>query len=264
MTVTTLDVRNPGPMTGAGNHTYLVPGASPVLIDAGVGQPGHLEAIEAAGGGADATLRVLVTHIHPDHASGAPAIAARLAHARFAKYPWAGRDQQYALRWEPLADGDTIGTPEGPLVVIHTPGHVPDHVCFWHEDSRTLFSGDLATIGTTVVIPASQGGDLVAYLDSIRRVLALSPARMLPAHGPVIEDPRALLEEYLAHRAERERQVLEQLDAGVADLAAMVAHIYPDIDPRLAFMARESLTAHLVKLRNEGRVREVQGRWRLA
>ena len=75
------------------------------------------------------------------------------------------------------------------LRAVHTPGHAPDHLCFWHEESRTLFSGDLAVKGTTVYIPPNLQGDLADYLASLERVRALQPARLLPAHGPVIDDP---------------------------------------------------------------------------
>ncbi len=250
-------------MTGAGNHTYLIPGERPVLVDAGVGHDAHVQDIHDAVG-ATASVRVLVTHVHPDHASGAPALAARLPRATFAKMPWPERDARYDVPWQPLGDGEVVDTDEGPLVAVHTPGHAPDHLCFWHADSRTVLCGDLAVIGSTVVIPANAGGDLADYLASLGRILALQPARMLPAHGPAIEDPAALLNEYLAHRAERERQVLELLDAGVGDVATMVARIYPGLVTAIVPMAEESVTAHLRKLEKEGKssVDRSSGRWK--
>lgn len=253
-------------MTGSGNHTYLIPGDAPVLVDAGVGHPDHLQAVDEGVRGSAAPLRVVVTHAHVDHASGAPAIAGRRPDASFAKLPWPDHDTRYPVAWEALAGGDVVPTDEGSLVAVHTPGHAPDHLCFWHADSRTLFCGDLAVIGSTVVIPAGAGGDLAAYLDSLRRVLALDPARMLPAHGPIIEDPAALLTHYLAHRAERERQVLELLAAGVGDVDAIAARIYKGLARALVPMARQSVTAHLVKLEKERRasVDPAAGRWAIA
>ncbi len=158
---------------------------------------------------ARASLHLVVTHAHSDHIAGAPAIRERRPSTRLSKMPWPIRDRD--LAWTPLADGDVIETGEGPLQVVHTPGHAPDHICLWHVESRTLFVGDMLQQGTTVVIPASHGGSVSAYLASLDRLLRLNPARALPAHGPVIEDPPALIRYYVKHRAEREEQVLAAL-----------------------------------------------------
>lgn len=252
-----LHARNPGPYTGDGNWTYLIPGARPVLIDAGVGQPEHLDAIaaEAAGGLAE----VLVTHAHSDHAAGAPAIRSRWPSARLSKMPWPERDDEVA--WTPMADGDTVMTGAGPLEVLHTPGHSPDHLALWHAESRTVFVGDLMQMGTTVFIPASSGGNLADYLASLNRLLRLAPVRAWPAHGPAIEDPLALIQYYLDHRRQREEQVLTALDDGLATVEAITDRIYTGLAPALTPMARESVLAHLVKLEAEGRARRGEGRW---
>ena len=243
---------NPGPLTGQGNTTWLITGRATVLIDAGTGDPRHLDDLAVAVG--DMALAcVLVTHAHPDHASGAPAIAARMPHARFAKMPWPGRDRQYAVPWEPLADGDVIEAGDDELIAIHTPGHAPDHLCFWHRASGDVLCGDLAVEGSTVVIPASSRGDLAAYIASLERVLALQPARLLPAHGPVINEPDTLLRGYLAHRREREEQILAALRAGDATVDAIVARVYAVVSPALTGMAGESVMAHLLKLQSDGR-----------
>jgi len=247
-------------MTGRGNATWLIPGRVPVLIDAGTGDPRHLGDLHAALG-ASRLERVLVTHAHADHASGARAIAARMPHVRFAKMPWPLRDRSYQVLWEPLADGDVIEAGDTALVAVHTPGHAPDHLCFWEADSRTLFCGDLAVRGTTVVIPANGGGDLAEYLNSIERVLALAPARLLPAHGPVIDEPEKVLRQYLVHRREREGQVLAALAAGDTSADAVVARVYAGLAPSLVPLARDSVTAHLVKLERDGRVRREGELW---
>jgi glyoxylase-like metal-dependent hydrolase (beta-lactamase superfamily II) len=251
---------NPGPMTGRGNTTWLIPGRTPTLIDAGTGDPRHLDELATALGGA-ALARVLVTHAHVDHASGAPAIHERMPGVRFFKMPWLARDSRYGVSWESIADGDVLDAGDGSVTAVHTPGHAPDHLCFWHEPSRSLFCGDLAVRGTTVVIPASSGGDLTEYLASIERVLALAPRRLLPAHGPVIEHPEKLLRNYLAHRREREEQILAALAAGDTSADAVVARLYAALSPPLAPMARESVTSHLLKLEREGRVRRDGENW---
>lgn len=248
-------------MTGSGNWTYLIPGSSPVLVDAGVGKPSHVDAVLSQVPDGPAT--VVVTHAHSDHASGAPALAARAPAARFLKYPWPERDAAVPVEWQRLRDGDVVESGEGPLVVVHTPGHSPDHLALWHAESRTALTGDLLVLGSTVVIPASHGGVLTDYLASLHRIAALRPARALPAHGPAIEDPLALITSYLAHRDARERQVLEALATGSATVAAIVDRIYQRLDAALVPMARESILAHLVRLAGDGRVTERDGMWTL-
>ena len=253
---------NPGPMTGGGNTTWLIAGQVPTLIDAGTGEPAHLEALERALGGAR-LAQVLVTHSHIDHASGAMAIAERMPHVRFLKMPWPEQDVAWRVRWHPLTDGEMVAAGDSALAAVHTPGHSPDHLCFWHQDSRQLFCGDLAWKGSTVVIPSSHGGDVAAYVASLERILQLDPQAMLPAHGPVIDRPVELLREYIDHRALRERQVLAALRSGLTNPDEMVARIYPTLEAALVPVAQESVRAHLVKLEREGRAFHHGERWRL-
>ena len=240
-------------MTGSGNWTWLIRGRVTTLIDAGTGLPEHLDALERALEG-DRLAQVLVTHAHGDHASGAPALADRFPGVRLRKMPWPERDVKWPAAWEPLGDGDAIEAGDGVLRTVHTPGHAPDHLCFWHEDSRTVFCGDLVVKGTTVYIPPNLQGDLIAYLRSLERVLALQPMRLLPAHGPVIDDPEAAIRGYLEHRREREEQILELLRAGESAPDAMVTRMYRGLKDSLVPLARESVLAHLIKLYKEGAI----------
>lgn len=252
-----LHAGNPGPYTGDGNWTYLIAGDRPVLIDAGVGEAGHLDALAAET--VDGPVDVVVTHAHSDHAAGAPVIQSRWPAARFLKHPWPDRDA--SVPWLAVTDGETVMTGEGPLEVLHTPGHSPDHIALWHAESRTVFVGDLLQLGTTVFIPASSGGSLADYLASLERLRQLAPVRAWPAHGPVIDDPMALIQYYLDHRRQREEQVLAALEEGLATAEAITARIYVDLAPALAPMARESVLAHLVKLEGEGRARGAGTLW---
>jgi glyoxylase-like metal-dependent hydrolase (beta-lactamase superfamily II) len=251
---------NPGPFTGAGNWTYLFPGPSPVLFDAGVGHPEHIAAIAAAA--AEGPSRVIVSHAHPDHASGAPALLARWPSLAVGKMPWPEQDDG-RIAWQAVGDGDLVETGEARLQVIHTPGHAPDHIALWDANGRVLYAADLMQLGNTVAIPSGHGGDLAVYLRSLRRVQALAPVRVLPAHGPAIEDPLALVDHYLKHRHQREVQVIAALESRLDSVDAITDRIYTGLSPQLIPLARQSVLAHLVKLEQEGFARQGGGRWTL-
>jgi glyoxylase-like metal-dependent hydrolase (beta-lactamase superfamily II) len=253
-------------MTGAGNNTYLLVGddRAATLVDAGVGEPRHLDDLAAALTARDAQLEtVLVTHGHADHAAGAPLIGARHSSAAFRKHPWPEEDERYPVAWLSLQDGDRVGSGDETLTTLHTPGHSPDHLAFWHPPSRTVFSGDLVALGSSVMIHWSRGGDLGQYLASLERLLQLDPRQLLPAHGPAIDDPRAVLAGYLAHRRQREQQVVAALRAGHSTVQAIAESIYDGLAPALMPAARENVRAHLEKLRTDGLAANDDGRWTL-
>lgn len=229
-----LPAGNPSEWTGpTGNNTWLLAGPPPVLIDAGIGKEEHLDAIASALGGAPLDL-VLVTHGHVDHVSGVPMLRAR----------WPEVDVRGAGE-RPLIDGELIQAGNTVLEALHTPGHSPDHFCFLDRSTRDVYCGDLARLGGTVVIPAGRGGDLRAYLESLRRVRALAPRQLLPAHGPIVTEPKKLLDAYIVHRGIRTEQIRMALADGLTTVDEIVERLYPGLSERLLDAARDTVRAHL-------------------
>lgn len=259
---------NPGTMTGPGTNTYLVGRRDPILIDTGAGVPDYVPLLERylAERGWTQPSRVILTHRHRDHLGGVDQLRARFRGLAVAKM--IHRDAGLPAPIDDLRDGATITGDGVTLIAVHTPGHASDHLCFYLGEERALFTGDVVLGGSTTVIP-SDDGDLLDYMASLRKLLALDVRRIYPAHGPVIEDGPARIREYVEHRLMRERQILEALGDGLHTIPAMVARIYADVAPPLHAAAAMSVESHLRKLAREGRVRETleggkPSRWALA
>jgi glyoxylase-like metal-dependent hydrolase (beta-lactamase superfamily II) len=253
--VTRVLAPNPSPLTLEGTNTFVVadPAArTVVVVDPGPAIDDHVTRVVRACGGRAVEL-VLLTHTHADHAEGARAFADR------AGAPLAALAAGWASPGAPdLAGGAPLAAAGVALEPLPTPGHAADHCCFLLPAERAAFTGDhVLGRGTTVV--EWPGGDMAAYLRSLELLLDRDLERLYPGHGPPVGDPRARVEGYLAHRREREAQVLAALEAGDRTPAEVVARVYADVDPVLHPAAELSVRAHLVKLVAEGRVRAEDG-----
>lgn len=239
---------NPGPFTLEGTNTWIVGDGPTLVIDPGPDDAEHLRAVRVAAGDVRA---ILLTHHHPDHAPGAAALSGTTGAPVLAFDPAPGES--------PLGDGATTSVPGATLTAVHTPGHTSDHLSFWNERSGELYTGDAVLgRGTSVIDPPE--GDLTAYLASLRRLASLGPRVIRPGHGPDVEDAAGLLEGYLEHRAERERQVVLGLATEPRTPAELVPAIYAGYPAELHPVAARSVLAHLLKLEAEGRARRVGDR----
>jgi glyoxylase-like metal-dependent hydrolase (beta-lactamase superfamily II) len=283
-TIRRVIAENPSKFTYFGTGTYIVGHGDVVVIDPGPVLDSHRDALAAALAG-ERVRAILVTHCHADHSplsawlkeeTGAPTVA-------FGPHPRPTDDEVAAL-----ADlhGDDEGEGEGEghetkveestdfdfvpdhtavdgevvfewagcrLSAVHTPGHTSNHLCYAYPEESALFSGDhVMGWSTTVVSPPD--GDMAAYIESLRKVAGRDDGVLWPTHGPPRYDTAAYVSALLEHRLERERQVLEQVRAGVGTIADMVEILYADVRPELHKAARRSVLAHVVKLVADGRV----------
>lgn len=226
-------------MTLSGTNTWLIDGAQPALIDAGIGDDRLIEAIAAHLGGRP-LARVIVTHGHGDHASGVAALRRRWPALEACKWPLGGEQG-----WRAVRDAEWLDAGDGRLQVLHTPGHAADHICLWDPSTGDLFSGDMLILGTTVMIPAGRGGGLRAYLESLDRMAVLAPRRIYPGHGDVIDDPQAVIRHYQQHRRERDAQVRACLAEGLTTADQIVARLYRGLPASMLPAARMTIQAHL-------------------
>lgn len=254
--VVTILGQNPGPFTGPGTNTFLVgTSAEPLLLDLGQGQPAWLPLVEQAlhehrgGTGIEA---VVITHAHPDHIGGFKDARRRFGERPLYKLPWPGMDGAASTSITLADEGTVVETEGATLRAIHTPGHAEDHLCWWLEEERAVFTGDVVLGAGTTIIP-EHGGDLLDYLRSLKRLLGLEPSVLYPAHGPPVRDACGRIRDYIAHRELREQQIIAALRAGQALVVDMVAGIYADVPVFLHPAAAVSVGSHLRKLEREGR-----------
>lgn len=275
--------KNPSKFTYHGTGTYIVGGDAVAVIDPGPAVPSHQEALQRALDGRTVTA-ILVTHCHADHSplaawlrdtTGAPTVAFG---PHVVDPDWVDDDTPDEPDEEELAaqaageakveetldldfspdvrvtTGEIAATGDGwTLTAVHTPGHTSNHTCFWMPEQRALFSGDhIMGWSTTVITPPD--GNMRDYFESLERVRGLSAATLWPTHGAPVTDVAPFLDAFVAHRLEREAQVLVAVRDGVALVPDMVKRLYAAVPTKLHKAAGRSVLAHLMKLVADGLV----------
>ncbi len=244
----TVLAKNPGIMTLDGTNTWVLReqgAARSVVVDPGPLDETHLAAVAEAAG---SVALIVLTHWHHDHTEGAERFAA------MTNAPVRALDSALCRDAGPLTDGEIIDVDGLIVEVIATPGHTTDSICLLLDAEKSLLSGDtILGRGTTVI--THPDGVLGPYLESMRTLRALIGTdrvdRILPAHGPVIEDPAGVIDFYISHREERLDQVRAALEAGDQTPDEVVTRVYANVDNVLWPAARLSVEAQLDYLRTE-------------
>jgi glyoxylase-like metal-dependent hydrolase (beta-lactamase superfamily II) len=231
---------NPGPFTLTGTNTWIV-GRDPCwIVDPGPDLGEHVENVLAEAVRRGGAAGIALTHDHGDHAGAAAAVRAGAGGVPVGAARWTGADVR-------LADGDAFG----PLHVVATPGHATDHLAF--VTGAVCFTGD-AVLAESSVFVAPDPGALRGYLAALERLRAMRLELLCTGHGPPVRDPDALIGRYLAHRADRERRLVEALGDGLRSVDELLDRAWSDAPASLRLAATATLMAHLDKLDEEGRL----------
>lgn len=247
--VTLVRADNPGPKTLEGTNTWVlaVEGAAWV-VDPGPDLDPHLDAVATVVAEHGGLAGVALTHRHGDHADGVAGLLRRSGSAPvLSRSGWLPPDAPDGSRAVAVDDGER----HGPFRVLATPGHARDHVVYLHEDLG--FVGD-TVLGRGSVLLVPHEGALDGYLRALGRLRDENLDRLLPGHGPLVEDPQAKLDEYIAHRLDRERRLVAALDGGARSVDALLDAVWDDAPGVLRLAAAVTLQAHLDKLEGEGRL----------
>lgn len=261
---------NKGAFTAWGSGTYVVGHGEVAVIDPGPHNAAHIDNLLKHLGD-ERIGHIVVTHTHSDHSPGARVLQAHLRaksgsadvapivgcapHARLGPNDEPveeGGDFDHKPDTE-LHDGDLVRGPGWTLGAVHTPGHTSNHLCYALTEEQALFSGDhVMGWSTTVVSPPD--GDMAQYIASCRKLLARKDSVLYPTHGAPITAPQTFIAQLIAHRLEREAQIVACIGDGVAEIPAMVARLYANVDAGLHRAAARSVEAHLIALERAGRV----------
>ncbi len=263
---------NGGPMTFHGTNSYVLGQQDVVVIDPGPDDDAHLERILAAVPPGARVAAILVTHAHMDHTggvaklaamTGAPIMAFGRAHdgrsalmSGLAKTLEIGGGEGVDHAFQPdvrLRHGQRIELAGEGIEVVHTPGHLSNHICFAVPKRNLVFTGD-HVMGWSTTLISPPDGSISDFVASCELLAERAEATYLPGHGDPVEDGAAEARRQVAHRRMREGAVLDALQAGPSTIAGLTAQIYADVARHLHPAAARNVLAHLLDLTDRGRV----------
>lgn len=206
---------------------------------------------------------IILTHVHPDHVAGVKALNDHLGQKLRARVPVAAhrltagslKNQVSVDRY--IEDDEVLelnGEPSINLRALYTPGHARGHLCFYDQRTGALISGDnIVGFGSVLIDPPE--GNMRDYLNSLERMRELPNLSVLfGGHGPAIANPYQKIDEYIAHRLQREELILTAVREGASTPREIVARAYTDVSPKAHALAERAVLAHLEKLEADGLV----------
>jgi len=252
-----------GPPAWEVSNVYFVGEKEVVIIDAGyqTRESAYCILDTWRSMGRPPVKAILITHAHMDHAgalaalveeTGAPVrmheLELKFLGGMFPAERVAGT----------IGEGDEIEVDGMTFKVLHIPGHTPGHLCFFDDDGGILFTGDqIVGKGYAVIMPPH--GNMAEYMAGLKRISRLKLQKLLPGHGPPVDDPDAKIREYMDHRVLREIQILRHIEEGRISIPQMADDIYSDMHPVLRHAGQYQILSHLVKMEAEGMVKCEEG-----
>lgn len=253
---------NPAPYTFKGTGTYIIGHDRVAVIDPGPDIPSHIDAIVASLGD-EQISHILITHNHKDHSPAAKPLAAKCG-AKI--YGLDVSDQQHAdvdaeegidKNYAPdilLKDGEIINGANWTIEVIHTPGHLSNHICFAYHEEQSLFTGD-HVMGWSTTIISPPDGNMAEYLASLEILRLRDDKIYYPTHGRPIENPKQFVTQLIGHRLRRDKEIIKAIAGGAHTIDEIVGIIYAMIDRKLYLAASRTIFAHLIRLVELGKVK---------
>ena len=265
--ITCILAPNPGPMTYRGTNTYIIDNNELAIIDPGPLNDEHFDNILKVIDERPVKF-IFLTHSHIDHSPLAKQLSNKLGTQIFAFGPSdSGLSKVMLLLiaegYKSLAegidndfipdhfikDGDKFILGNKNIKVIHTPGHMGNHVCFQYDD--ILFSGDhVMDWATSMVSPPY--GDLTQFMASCRMLQTKQFDLFLPGHGEPVRNPSERLNFIISHRLYREEQIISTIKNTPMTAIEITKIIYTEIDQRLIPAATRNVFAHLIDLKERG------------
>lgn len=254
---------NPSPFTFHGTGTYIVGRGNVAVIDPGPLIDAHVDALMRALEGETVT-HIVITHTHRDHSPAAAPLKELTGAPTYGFGPHGsgrpdsggeveeGADRAFTPD-VPVRDGERIAGDGWTFEAVHTPGHTSNHLCYSFLEENVLFPGD-HVMGWSTTVVSQPDGDMQAYMHSLERLQKRTEAAYWPTHGPSIREPQAFVGALLAHRHEREEQILACLAGGPSTIPEMVETMYTDVAPHLHPAAARSVQSHLVHMVETARV----------
>jgi glyoxylase-like metal-dependent hydrolase (beta-lactamase superfamily II) len=255
---------NRSPFTWTGTGTYIIGRGKVAVIDAGPMLEDHVAALIKSLTNETVTHQ-LITHTHSDHSPASRPLKAATGAPTYGYGPHgagrfeqgivveAGGDQDF-MPDHKVKDGDVIEGDGWSFECVYTPGHTSNHICYKWREADILFTGDhVMGWSTTVVSPPD--GDMGQYMASLEKLLRRDDATYQPTHAGPVRDPKPFVKSLIAHRREREAQILDCLKSGTTNIADMVTEMYVGLNPNLIGPARRSVFSHVVDLSERGKVK---------
>jgi glyoxylase-like metal-dependent hydrolase (beta-lactamase superfamily II) len=259
---------NPSPFTFHGTGTYILGTGKVAVIDPGPDDEAHIDAILACLDG-ETVSHILVTHTHMDHSPGCRLLQAKTGAPTYAYGPHgAGKIEQGVqveeggdMEFDPdhlLTHGEIIQGGDWSVECVYTPGHTSNHLCFQLREQKALFTGD-HVMGWSTSIISPPDGDMADYILSLELLLERDDEIYWPTHGPCIDEPKAHVQAYIAHRLEREQQIVACIQGGTFKIREMVPLMYKDTPEFMYPAAARSVLAAMENLIKKGSVKGSNG-----